>query len=85
MSLEIARQAGGEGKVPETIWVFRHVKYTGIEGMFGWSRVYIGILVRQSVSSKRAPQLFLWHFNISCISSVSPHVNHKHVDKGVKV
>ena len=32
MPLEIARQAGGEGKIPETIKVFRHVKYTGIEG-----------------------------------------------------
>ena len=59
-----------------------HVKYTGIAGMFGWSRIYFG-LVKQTVSSKRAPQ-FLWHFNISCISSVSPHVNRKHVDKGEK-
>ena len=33
--------------------------------MFDWSHVYIGILVRQGASNKRAPQ-FLWHFSVSC-------------------
>ena len=28
---------------PETTQAFRHVKHTGIAGMFGWSHVYIGI------------------------------------------